>query len=143
MSDPIVDMLDRMAAEQERGKRVGCEDYMQVMEEEEKKMAKICDCNLSTGRGHSVTCWTVHIPPVVRTGIGGFVPVDDLVNHPPHYTFGKFEVIDVIEDWGLDFHRANALKYIARAGRKSDDAVQDIKKAIFYLERFIKFQEKK
>lgn len=54
------------------------------------------------------------------------------VVHPKHYNFGKYEVIDVIDDWKLDFSLGNAVKYIARAGRK-DDAITDLKKAIFYL----------
>ena len=49
------------------------------------------------------------------------------VNHPAHYTFGKFEVIDVIEDWKLGFHLGNAVKYIARAGRKGS-RIEDLKK---------------
>lgn len=56
-----------------------------------------------------------------------------MVNHPKHYTFGKFEVIDVINDWSLGFNKGNAVKYIARAGRKGD-AAEDLKKAVFYLE---------
>ena len=66
----------------------------------------------------------------------------DPVSHPDHYTFGKYEVIDVIEDWGLDFCRANALKYIARAGRKENE-VQDLKKAVWYLQREISRLESK
>ena len=31
------------------------------------------------------------------------------VNHPNHYNKGKFEVIDVIEDWGLGFNLGNAV----------------------------------
>lgn len=63
----------------------------------------------------------------------------DNVNHPAHYTFGKHEVIDIIEDWGLSFHRGNALKYLARAGRKggADKEVEDLKKSVFYLQREI------
>lgn len=66
------------------------------------------------------------------------------VDRPAHYTFGTHEVIDVIEDWGLaeDHYRACALKYIARAGRK-EDFVQDLKKAIWYLERRIRLEEDK
>lgn len=59
----------------------------------------------------------------------------DMVDHPAHYNAGKFEVIDVIEDWGLDFHLGNAVKYIARAGHKSN-AAEDIDKAIWYLTRY-------
>ena len=65
----------------------------------------------------------------------------DMVNSPPHYKDGRnFEPIDVIEDWGLGFHLANSLKYISRIGRK-DDPVQDARKAIWYLERFIRHYE--
>jgi hypothetical protein len=61
----------------------------------------------------------------------------DPVNHPPHYIEGRtIEPIDVIEDWSLSYHLGNALKYISRAGRKSD-AVEDIKKAIWYLNRYV------
>ena len=42
----------------------------------------------------------------------------DPVTHPSHYTDGKIEVIDYIEDKGLDFHLGNAVKYISRAGHK-------------------------
>jgi hypothetical protein len=64
--------------------------------------------------------------------------VGDLVNHPPHYTFGKYEVIDVLQDW----FPTNPLlwqvaKYIARADHKGNP-VQDLEKAKFYLEREIK-----
>lgn len=62
--------------------------------------------------------------------------MSDVVNHPPHYTFGRFEVIDVIEDWALGFHLGNAVKYIARNGRKGDP-LEDLKKARWYLDREI------
>ena len=61
----------------------------------------------------------------------------DMVNHPPHYARLKPEPIDVIEAWQLDYFRGNALKYIARAGHK-DDEVQDLEKAVWYLQRRIK-----
>jgi hypothetical protein len=61
------------------------------------------------------------------------------INHPAHYNQGKFEVIDVIEDWGLGFCLGNAVKYIARAGKKDPLAYkEDLKKAIWYLERAAK-----
>jgi hypothetical protein len=65
---------------------------------------------------------------------------DDPVSHPAHYTFGKIEVIEVIEDWGwgLPFCLGNAVKYIARAGRKDPaKLVQDLEKARWYLDRAI------
>ena len=71
---------------------------------------------------------------------------DENVSHPSHYTWLKdkcgIEVIDVTRH--LDFDLGNAIKYILRAGRKpiinenlSDDflraAIQDLKKALFYI----------
>lgn len=64
---------------------------------------------------------------------------EDVVNHPNHYTDGKIEVIEFIEDKKLNFHRGNAVKYIARAGKKyKDKEIEDLQKAIWYLEREIK-----
>ena len=64
---------------------------------------------------------------------------EDPVNRPSHYTDGKIEVIDFIEDKKLGFCLGNAIKYIARAGKKDKDKeAQDIKKAIWYLNRYLK-----
>ena len=63
---------------------------------------------------------------------------NDNVNHPSHYTYGKIEVIEAIEAWGLNFHRGNAVKYIARAGKKNPaKEVEDLKKAAWYINREI------
>lgn len=65
----------------------------------------------------------------------------DPVNRPAHYTAGGIEVIDAIEAWGLDkdFCLANAVKYIARAGKKNPKKlVEDLRKAAWYLNRRIK-----
>lgn len=59
-----------------------------------------------------------------------------VVSHPPHYKANGIEAIDVIEAFGLGFHLGNAVKYILRAGRKGD-AVEDLKKARWYLDREI------
>lgn len=64
---------------------------------------------------------------------------NDNVSHPSHYTSGKIEVIDFIEDQKLNFHRGNAIKYIARAGKKDKNKeAEDIEKAIWYLQRELK-----
>lgn len=63
---------------------------------------------------------------------------NDPVNHPAHYTDGKIEVIDFIEDKKLDFHLGSAVQYIARAGKKDPTkTVEDLKKAQWYLNRAI------
>mgnify|MGYP003140632624 CR=1 FL=1 len=61
----------------------------------------------------------------------------DNINNPLHYTYGKYEVIDVIEDWRLGFHLGNAIKYIARSNHKGTQ-IEDLKKAQWYLNRMIK-----
>ena len=63
--------------------------------------------------------------------------MNDNVNHPSHYNQGKYEVIDVINDWKLNFNRGNVIKYVARASYKNNE-LEDLKKAKFYLEDEIK-----
>ena len=41
--------------------------------------------------------------------------MNDPVNHPSHYTSGKIEVIDFIEDQKFPYHLGNACKYLCRA----------------------------
>ena len=58
----------------------------------------------------------------------------DAVRKPSHYVEGrKFEPKDVIRDWGLNFNLGNAVKYLARAGRKGD-TVEDLRKAQEYIQ---------
>ena len=62
------------------------------------------------------------------------------VNHPDHYNLGGVEVIDAVEAWGFGegFNRGNAIKYIARAGRKDPKTeIEDLKKAEWYIQREI------
>lgn len=61
---------------------------------------------------------------------------EDVINHPSHYTRGNIEVIDFIEDQQLPYHLGNVIKYIARAGHKGDK-LEDLKKARWYLDRYI------
>ncbi|MFZ9655099.1 MAG: DUF3310 domain-containing protein [Limnohabitans sp.] len=67
----------------------------------------------------------------------------DQVNHPPHYTKGRFEAIDVIEDAVdsapdavLGSLQWQALKYLLRLWNKGN-ALQDAQKAEWYLKRLI------
>lgn len=61
---------------------------------------------------------------------------EDMVNHPPHYTVGGIETIDFIEAKGLNYHLGQVIKYVSRAGKKGD-ALQDLQKARWYLNREI------
>jgi len=62
----------------------------------------------------------------------------EAVDHPDYYKRGGIEAIDAIEAWGLGFNLGNVVKYIARAGRKTADSLQDLQKAAWYLDREIK-----
>ena len=65
----------------------------------------------------------------------------DPVEHPAHYTFGKIVVLDAIEDWGLDYHRGNILKF--RAGKKGDKLIEDLRKALLTRQVHLLHQEHK
>lgn len=69
--------------------------------------------------------------------------MSDMVNQPPHYTRGRVEVIDVIEDWVADAPDSvvgglqwQVIKYISRLWLK-ENSLQDAEKARWYLERLI------
>jgi hypothetical protein len=71
----------------------------------------------------------------------------DLVNHPPHYTHGGIETIDYMEakstrEEFAGHLRLTALKYLSRTGLK-DDALKDLKKAQWYVNRLVEFVENK
>lgn len=70
--------------------------------------------------------------------------VTESVNHPKHYggEDNTYEAIKVIEAWGLDFHLGNVTKYINRS-RKKGNEIDDLKKALWYLQRKIELLEKK
>ena len=59
---------------------------------------------------------------------------------PAYYQRGTTDVWDFIRDQGLNFHLGNAIKYICRAGYK-DSKIQDLKKAIHYLENELEHEE--
>lgn len=68
---------------------------------------------------------------------------NDAVNHPSHYTDGKIEVIEYIEDKKLGYHLGNAVKYISRAGKKDPSKeIEDLEKAMWYINRRIELLEK-
>ena len=80
-------------------------------------------------------------PPFGKIDLYGYEVqriTDDNVNHPSHYTDGKYECIDYMESKGYinNGYIFNAVKYISRAGKKDPDKYEeDIQKAIWYLKR--------
>jgi hypothetical protein len=73
---------------------------------------------------------------------GNEAPIE-AINHPAHYGGAEdpYEAIKVVEAWGLGFHLGNVVKYLSRAGKKGD-ALEDLKKARWYLDRQIANLEK-
>jgi hypothetical protein len=76
-----------------------------------------------------------------ETGNAGPPTAPDMVNHPPHYKVGGIEAIDYIQakltaEEFSGYCKGNALKYISRANHKKD-ATEDLRKAIWYLERLV------
>ena len=72
--------------------------------------------------------------------------VSDMVNQPPHYTHGGIETIDYMEAKATPEEfaghlRLTAIKYLSRTGYK-DNALQDLKKAQWYVNRLVKYSEK-
>lgn len=61
------------------------------------------------------------------------------IEHPDYYggENNTYEAIKVIEAWELNFCMGNVIKYIARAGKKTEDRIMDLKKAQFYLQHEI------
>lgn len=92
----------------------------------DNNMYPCCDCNVYNGYG----CWE---------------PKDEelkeAVNHPNHYQSSRFEVIDIIDEFGKDykggsaFDFGNVVKYVLRAKKKN--GLEDLKKAQWYLNRLI------
>ena len=68
----------------------------------------------------------------------------EYVNHPDHYN-NKYECIDVMEDvFGqeatFNFCLLNAFKYLYRCLRKHNSPTEDIKKAIWYLNKTLQLE---
>lgn len=72
------------------------------------------------------------------------MPDSNMVDHPSHYggEDNPYEVIKVLEAWGFNKNARmwNVIKYIARAGMKSN-YLEDLKKARWYLDREIRLME--
>lgn len=135
------------------------------MSKTRRKATIVCPgCQAAPGKSHKKDCWWLKRATVpedfVRTiGTGKKDPKGqylthkdhawehERVDHPSHYGGAEnpYEVIKVIEAWGLDkdFNLGNCIKYVARAGKKLDSPeVEDLKKALWYLQRAIERREK-
>lgn len=67
------------------------------------------------------------------TCAGNHATTHNMVNHPSHYNHGKYEPVNVIADWDLNFNLGNVIKYVARCDHKGRK-LEDLKKARQYLD---------
>ena len=100
--------------------------------------------------GNIITGYLDSLPEEIRNPLAEFkkeaerakqASVEQNVNSPKHYG-GKdnvYEAIKVIEAHGMghDFCLGNCLKYLLRAGKKTENPFEDLKKAQWYLNRLI------
>ena len=82
--------------------------------------------------------------------MNGNIKSNERVEHPVHYSYLKklcgIEVIDITRH--MDFDLGNAIKYILRAGHKTEEGyddrsktIEDLKKAVWYINDKIKTLE--
>ena len=102
---------------------------------------KIADCfwdvndeaSVTYDSSYNNTFGSNYIPPLM---------FDDPVDHPSHYTDGKIEVIQFMEDKKLPYHLGNVIKYICRAGKKDKNKeLEDLEKAQWYLNRYLEIRK--
>lgn len=92
----------------------------------DNNMYPCCDCQPSNNYEH----WEE-----------GWGNIKEAVDHPNHYQSSKFEVIDIIDEFGKDykgesaFDFGNVVKYVIRAKKKN--GLEDLRKARWYLDRLI------
>ena len=123
---------------------VNCPTCRDLLNKPKKKDTEVSDEVINVKEEYVVTpviipeeTTVISTDDVKSVGVESSVKQEgNMVNHPSHYNKGKIEVIDFIEDQGLSFHLGNVIKYVARAGSKGDK-LEDLKKAQWYLDRYI------
>ena len=106
------------------------DDYWEVME-----MRSEFEKVYETDDTYAHIKWTDEEPTSVAT-----LSKTETVNHPDHYQGNEYEAIDIIEDYNLNFHLGNVIKYVLRADKKNN-RVEDLKKAAWYLKRELEREE--
>jgi len=109
----------------EKCKNCACQDC--IFEE--------CNCSNFTEKGQA-ECSDYRVKPCLD-----YIKENDNVKNPKHYNShpSGIECIEVTRH--MNFNLGNAIKYIWRAGLKSENAIEDLKKAIWYLEDEVKRME--
>ena len=70
--------------------------------------------------------------------------VDESVIIPSYYNKTNMSVIDIIDEYELNFNKGNIIKYVLRSGKKSKDTeIQDLQKAMRYCQMEIERLDKR
>lgn len=114
-----------------------------TVEEKRKELENYCESTICTNcplNEVDTACFGDDVSDnIIEKNFSMIFNINDIVNRPAHYTDGKIEVIEYIEDKKLGFCLGNAIKYISRAGKKDPTKeIEDLKKAKWYIERRIK-----
>ena len=87
-----------------------------------------------------MNCWDTDLEDQTRRDLEDLERYHhNTVDHPGYYG-GKdnpYEAIKVIEAHNLNFALGSVIKYVLRAGKKSDSALKDLQKAQWYIQREI------
>ena len=108
---------------------------------EDQAWNKMIDAIKSTSKRYEPEQQNVYVPIKDADSY-----MKDEVNHPEHYTKGKIEVFDALDDWSeagmIGYCVSNVIKYLTRY-RSKGNPLQDLKKARWYLDREIEKYEQK
>lgn len=120
---------DKVVVKKNEWVEEGTVEIVQVDEKDVRQTYKVNGISLETRNLEEL--W------IENERIIGLANDEEMVNHPKHYQGNGLEAIDVIEAFNLNFNLGNAVKYILRCGKKDND-LQELNKAIWYLERELK-----
>ena len=120
---------DKVVVKKNEWVEEGTVEIVQVDEKDVRQTYKVNGISLETRNLEEL--W------IENERIIGLANNEEMVNHPKHYQGNGLEAIDVIEAFNLNFNLGNAVKYILRCGKKDND-LQELNKAIWYLERELK-----
>lgn len=103
-------------------------------------------CGIQRATGY-YDCWE-HIAKVMTEREAENIPVEtaSAIDHPSHYAGEKYECIEVMREVFGDeavrhFCLLNAFKYLWRCGKKHESPDEDIKKDIWYLNKYLATKE--
>ena len=84
-----------------------------------------------------INCWDASTEDQARRDLEDLERYNhSSVNHPDYYggEGNIYEAIKIIEVYDLNFSLGNVIKYVLRAGKKNESAIEDLEKAARYIQ---------